>query len=80
MSIERPMLACRDGKFAVGCFENWSLESLQGVLDAAEQTRSPVIIGFNGDLLSHRSRLTEERLAKFATMGKAAAESAKVSC
>lgn len=78
--IERLMLACRNGRFAVGYFESWSLESLQGVLDAAEQTRSPVIIGFNGELLCHRGRMTEERLAIYAAMGKAAAESAKVPC
>ena len=39
-------------RYAVGYFESWNLESLQGVLDAAEQTHSPVIIGFNGEFLS----------------------------
>ena len=45
-----------------GYFESWNLESLQGVIDAAEETRSPIIIGFNGDFLSRPDRLAEERL------------------
>ena len=40
------------GGYAVGYFESWNLESLQGVIDAAEQTRSPIIVGFNGGFLS----------------------------
>ena len=39
----------REKKYALGYFESWNFESLQGVLDAAEQTRSPIILGFNGD-------------------------------
>ena len=38
-------------KYAVGYFESWSLESLQGVVDAAEEARAPVIVGFNGAFL-----------------------------
>jgi ketose-bisphosphate aldolase len=79
-SIECMLHACREGEFAVGYFESWNLESLQGVLDAAEQTRSPVIIGFNGEFLSHHHRIAAERLAMYAGMGRAAAESARVPC
>ena len=32
------------------------------VIDAAEQTRSPVIIGVNGEFLTHSGRLAAERL------------------
>ena len=71
--------ATREG-YAVGYFESWNLESLQGVIDAAEQTRSPVIIGFNGDFLSRPDRRATERLAWYAALGKAAAESASVPC
>ena len=52
-SIPRLMADCQAGGYAIGYFESWNLESLQGVLDAAEQTRSPVIVGFNGEFLSH---------------------------
>ena len=66
--------------YAIGYFESWNLESLQGVLDAAEQTRSPIIIGFNGEFLSRAGRRTGERLALYAGLGKAAAESSRVPC
>src|SRR5262249_18270314 len=69
-----------EGGYAVGYFESWNLESLQGVVDAAEMTGSPVILGFNGDFLSRPNRLTAERLAWYAALGRAAAESARVPC
>jgi len=66
--------------YALGYFESWNLESLQGVIDAAEATRSPVLIGFNGEFLSGRERLAEERLEWYAALGRAAAASAQVPC
>jgi ketose-bisphosphate aldolase len=79
-SIPRLLAGCRAGGYAVGYFESWNLESLQGVLDAAEQTQSPVIVGFNGEFLSHEARLASERLALYGALGKAAAESSSVPC
>jgi ketose-bisphosphate aldolase len=76
-----PMLErARQGRYAVGYFESWNLESLQGVVDAAEATRSPVILGFNGDFFSRPGRRAEERLEWYAALGRAAAESASVPC
>jgi fructose/tagatose bisphosphate aldolase len=66
--------------YALGYFESWNLESLQGVVDAAEETRSPVILGFNGGFLSDRTRRSEERLSWYAALGRAAAESSSVPC
>ena len=71
--------ARRDG-YAVGYFESWNLESLQGVLDAAEQTRSPIIIGFNGEFLSGPGRARSERLRLYGALGSAAAEGASIPC
>jgi ketose-bisphosphate aldolase len=68
-----------EGGYAVGYFESWSVESLQGVVDAAEETRSPVILGFNGAFLSG-PRLAAERLSWYAALGRAAAESSSVPC
>ncbi len=65
--------------YAVGYFESWSLESLQGVVDAAEEARAPVILGFNGAFLSGERR-AGERLALYAALGRAAAESSTVPC
>jgi ketose-bisphosphate aldolase len=79
-SISRLMADCQAGGYAVGYFESWNLESLQGVLDAAEQTRSPIIVGFNGEFLSHPGRLSAERLSLYGALGKAAAESSSVPC
>jgi ketose-bisphosphate aldolase len=69
-----------EGNYAVGYFESWNLESLQGVIDAAEQTRSPIIIGFNGEFLSGPARVAAERIAWYGALGKAAAQSASVPC
>jgi ketose-bisphosphate aldolase len=79
-TINNLMQRCRAGGYAVGYFESWNLESLQGVVDAAEQTRSPVILGFNGDFLTHPDRRAAERLELYAALGKSAAESACVPC
>lgn len=68
----------RAGGYAVGYFESWNFESLQGVIDAAQQTRSPMIIGFNGQWLSCPGRLAREDISWYAALGKAAAESASV--
>jgi len=70
----------RAGGYAVGYFESWNLESLQGVIDAAEESRSPILIGFNGEFLSHTGRLAKERIEWYAALGRAAAETARVPC
>lgn len=83
MSLEpvaKLMADARQRGYAIGYFENWNLESLQGVLDAAEAVRAPVIIGFNGEFLSHLGRRAPERLALYSALGKAAAESSTVPC
>jgi ketose-bisphosphate aldolase len=73
------MQRAASGGYAVGYFESWNLESLQGVVDAAEQTGSPIILGFNGAFLCGE-RAAPERLAFYAAMGRAAAESSSVPC
>lgn len=79
-SVANLMADARQRGYAVGYFESWNLESLQGVLDAAESVEAPVIIGFNGEFMSHSGRLATERLALYAALGKAAAESSQVPC
>jgi ketose-bisphosphate aldolase len=68
------------GRYAVGYFESWNLESLQGTLDAAESANAPIIIGFNGEFLSREGRKAEERLSLYAELGKEAARAVNVSC
>ena len=74
------MSAALEGKYAVGYFESWSFDSLQGVIDAAEESRSPMIIGFNGEFMSSARRRGQERIEWYGALGKAAAESASVPC
>jgi ketose-bisphosphate aldolase len=76
-SLIEKAVACR---YAVGYFESWNLESLQGIVDAAEQTESPVILGCNGDFLSGEERLLSESLSCHAAMIMAAARSARAPC
>ena len=66
------------GAYAVGYFESWNLESLQAVIDAAEESRSPVIVGFNGMFLCSPQRVVRERLELYAQMSLAAARAATV--
>lgn len=79
-SIHDMMRRAQEERYAIGYFEGWNLESIEGVIDAAEQTRSPIIIGFNGDFMSHDGRRAASRLSVWAAMAKAAAESSAVPC
>jgi ketose-bisphosphate aldolase len=66
--------------YALGYFESWDLASLEGVIDAAEQSRAPVIVGFNGEFLARPDRALPARLEWYGALGRAAAESARVPC
>jgi fructose/tagatose bisphosphate aldolase len=77
-SIARIMQHAQDHDYAVGYFESWSLDSIQGVIDAAEQTRSPVIIGFNGEWLAERPGASLRDLKLYAALGRSAAQEATV--
>ena len=70
----------RRHRYALGYFESWDLASLEGVIDAAEQSRAPVIVGFNGEFLSRPDRALPARLEWYGALGRAAAESARVPC
>lgn len=70
----------RRNRFAVGYFESWDMASLEGVIDAAEQVRAPIIIGFNGEFLSRGDRRPPVRLEWYGALARAAAESARVPC
>lgn len=67
-----------ENKYAVGYFEAWNLESVLAVIDAAEKTNSPVIIGFSGMFLGNEQRRVEENIYHYGALGKAIAENAKV--
>lgn len=78
VSFHDLMADAERGGYAVGYFESWNLESLQGVVDAAEAVRSPVILGFSGISVPDPRRVAGERLDLYAAMGRAACETATV--
>ncbi len=63
------MAAAESGNYAVGYFESWNLESLLAAADAAEEARSPVILGFSGISLTHPNRIVHDPLSVYAAMG-----------
>lgn len=79
-SVPEMMRMAREGGYAIGYFESWNLESLYGVIEAAEQAHAPVIIGFNGEFLSRAERTAVERLSWYGALGKAAATDADIPC
>jgi len=78
VSFQDLMAAAEDGRYAVGYFESWNLESLMAVADAAEAMRSPVLLGFSGIYLPDPSRIVREPLAVYAAMGLEACRSLRV--
>ena len=79
VSLGQLLQDARRGGYAVCYCESWNLESLQAVLEAAEEMESPIIVGFNGGFLSHPSRPQPENLAFYAGMGLLAVREAAVS-
>ena len=69
------LTAARSGGYALCYCESWNLESLQAVIEAAEEMRSPIIAGFNGGFLAHPSRSKPENLAYYAAWSRALQES-----
>ena len=69
--------AARNDGYAVGYFEAWDQHSLEAVLEAAEEARSPVILGFGCEIMDRRwyDGGGQRRLA---ALGVAAAEGATV--
>jgi len=63
--------------YAVGYFESWNLNSLEAVLEAAEETNSPVIIGFGCSVVS-QEWLDRRGLDYLAVLGRAAARKSLV--
>ena len=65
------------GKYAVGYFEAWDQYSFEAVLEAAEELKSPVILGFGGSMMN-QDWFDRNGLRGLAALGKAVAENAEV--
>ncbi len=70
-SMTQLLLDARRRDYAVCYCESWNVESFEGVLEAAEETDSPIIAGFNGGFLMHPERTRPENLALYAGLGQA---------
>ena len=78
VSMRSLMKHALEGRYAVGYFESWNMESTLAVIDAAEEAESPVIIGFSGVFLGNDERRIEENIYHYGSLGVAIAENAKV--
>ncbi|MEW5976237.1 MAG: class II fructose-bisphosphate aldolase [Acidobacteriota bacterium] len=68
VSMHELLAEARRAGYAVCYCESWNLESLQAVVEGAEELGSPAIVGFNGGFLSHASRSKPEDLSFYAGM------------
>jgi len=78
VSMTKLLEHARTKRYAVGYFESWNLESMLSVINAAEQTHSPIIIGFGGLFLGNHERKVKENIFHYGAMGRAIAEQACV--
>ena len=67
-SFQELMAAAEAGRYAVGYFEAWNLESLFAVADAAAAMRSPVLLGYSGIHIPITEGGAGERLAPYAAL------------
>jgi ketose-bisphosphate aldolase len=65
VSMNKLLADAKAGGYSVCYCESWNLESLQAVIEAAEELRAPIIAGFNGGFLMHAERSRPERLAYY---------------
>jgi len=59
-------------RYAVGAFDIWNIESLRTVIEAAEESRSPVIVQ------AYTQRIKHTDIEYYSSIGKVAAENAKI--
>lgn len=78
VSMNTLMQKALAGRYAIGYFEAWNMESILAVTDAAEKTQSPVIIGFGGQFIGSKKRTITENIHHYGQLGKAIAETVNV--
>ena len=68
----------RENSYAVGYFEAWNLESLLAIVRAAENARSPVMVGFCGEYLANPQRKFKEDINLYGALARHVAQSVSV--
>lgn len=77
ISMHEMLASALKNGYAVGYFEAWDQYSLEAVLKAAEESRSPVILGFGGSMMN-QDWFDNGGLQSLAALGRSAVERAKV--
>jgi len=73
VSMKEMLNKASEGKYAVGYFEAFNMDCMLAVLDAAEATNSPVIIGFGGQFVSSPKREVKENIYNYGALAREAA-------
>jgi ketose-bisphosphate aldolase len=68
VSMNELLADAKAGGYSVCYCESWNLESLQAVIEAAEELQAPVVAGFNGGFLMHTERPQAERLVYYSCL------------
>ena len=68
ISFQELMNDAQRGCYAVGYFETWNLDSLMAVADAAENLKSPVVLGLSGDDVARLSKGGSDCFANYAAI------------
>jgi len=77
-TVKEMMAHALEHKYSVGYFESWNLESTLAVVRAAENMKSPVIIGVCGTYIGEPKRKYKESLSVYQAMLAKIAEEASV--
>jgi len=78
VSMKKILKDAQEKKYAVGHFEAWDYGSLDATLKAAEEMKSPIIIGFGGRSFETSVGWDEVKLESFASMGKIMAQGSSI--
>lgn len=78
VTVKQLMSHALEHKYAVGYFESWSLESTLAMVRAAENVKSPVIIGVCGTYIGEPKREYKESVTVYQTMLSQIAKEASV--
>lgn len=77
ISLQKMLAAALENNFAVGYFQAWNQDSLESILEAAEVTNSPVILGFGGTPVN-QEWFNRCGLEYYAALGRVAVEKSRV--
>ena len=75
--FNRMLAVALDNNFSVGYFQAWNQDSLEAILEAAEESDSPVVLGFGGTPVN-QEWFNRCGLEYYAALGRVAVEKSKV--